>query len=237
MIEKLINQSRTTEVDGASIRMIDAYKTTSLTTDTHLSAMFTGLESDTSQLTKAIDRSKVESQLDEKDELRDDKIRSLYYFLQGNSHHPDPAIQAAALALLAVFDKYGLAIVRDSYVTETARVNSLLNDLADPALEPSITALSGCAELIAALETAQKEFETIRVAYEAEKGKEGTLESATSLKKKIVRTINDQLVVFLRAMIQVDETTYGDFSRTIATIIATTNEEVKKRRKKPEPAA
>ena len=49
----------------------------------------------------------------------------------------------------------------------------------------------------------------------------------------MVIIINDKLVVYLRAMIQVDESTYGDFTRTIAEIIDDNNEVVKKRRKKP----
>jgi len=236
MIEKLISQSRTTEVAAASVRMITAFKTTVLNTDSHMAGIFTSLESDTTKLTKAINRSKAESQLEEKDELRDNKLRALYYLLQGFSHHPDQAIQIAAVAVLTVFDKYGLAITNDSYATESSLVNSLLDELADPELEPSITALSGCTELIADLQAAQEDFERVGAAYEAEKGKDGTLESASAIKKQIIRTINDQLVVYLRAMLQVDETTYGDFSRTVAATIADSNEVVKKRRKKPEPA-
>ncbi len=48
--------------------------------------------------------------------------------------------------------------------------------------------------------------------------------------------INNKLVTYLRAMIMVDEPTYGDFARTIAQMIEDNNEVVKKRRKKPEMA-
>ena len=44
MIEKLIQQSRVTEVDAASMRMLGAYETTSLGPDPHLAGMFTNLE-------------------------------------------------------------------------------------------------------------------------------------------------------------------------------------------------
>lgn len=237
MLEKLSFSSRTTEVGAALTRMINAYNNTSLNSDPHLAELFTGLTSDSTRLTQSINRAKAISQLDEKDELRDDKIRSLYYLLQGFSHHPDQTIKDAAVQLLAVFDRYGLSVIRESYATESALVNSLLTDLADVALEPSITALSGCAELIAELKAAQEDFENIRTAYETEKGSESTLESATVIKKEVVRTINNQLVVYLRAMQMVNDATYGDFTRTIGEIIDDNNETVKRRLNKTEPAA
>jgi len=53
----------------------------------------------------------------------------------------------------------------------------------------------------------------------------------------VVNLINDKLVVYLRAMMQVNDATYGDIGRTVGEIIDANNEVVKKRRKKPEPAA
>jgi hypothetical protein len=39
--------------------------------------------------------------------------------------------------------------------------------------------------------------------------------------------------LYLKVMVQLDEATYGDFARTVATIIAENNEAVKRRNKKP----
>ena len=88
--------------------------------------------------------------------------------------------------------------------------------------------------MITALQSAQAEFEAARIACEAEKAKESTEQNATTVKKAVVRIINERIVVYLRAMEIVDETAYGAFARTIAQIIADNNEVVKKRRKKPE---
>ena len=51
----------------------------------------------------------------------------------------------------------------------------------------------------------------------------------------MVGTINERIVVYLRAMEIVNEPMYGALARTVAEIIAENNEVVKKRRKKPEP--
>jgi len=235
MLEKLISQSRVTEVDAVSIRTIGAYKNTGLSSDAHLVKIYSALESESALLTSAIRRLKDESVLEEKDEVRDDNVRAVHYLTMGFLHHPDPAVKAAAEAVEKVFDNYGLSITGESYATESSLVNSLLADLAKPKLQAAIALLSGLSEIIAALQAAQTDFEETRIAYEEEKAKEGTLENATAIKLEVVAIINDQLVVYLRAMIQVDEPTYGNFARTIAEIIADNNEVVKKRRKKPEP--
>ena len=236
MIEKLKTTSRTTEVDDASVRMIGAYKKTSLNSDAHLAGIFTALESETSLLSAAIKRMKAESVLEEKDAVRDDRFRALYYLVQGLVYHPEPAIKDAAGRVSKVFDHYGLSVTGESYATESSLISSLLADLAKPNLQPDIAALTGCAELITSLQTAQDEFEATRLEYEEEKAQEGTQSNATELKKKVLVIINDQLVVYLKAMLMVDAETYGGLGRTIAEIIADNNEVVKRRTKKVEPA-
>jgi hypothetical protein len=73
------------------------------------------------------------------------------------------------------------------------------------------------------------------ITWEREKAKEGALENATELKKAVVAIINDQLVVYLRAMQMADPEMYGEFAATISVIINENNETVKRRAKKPEP--
>ncbi|HSH19166.1 MAG TPA: DUF6261 family protein [Draconibacterium sp.] len=239
MIDKLMSNSRTTEVDAVSMRIIGAYKKTTLNTDTYLSGVMLSVEEKSLLLTQAINRMKAESDLEEKDEIRDNAFRSLYFLVNGLTHHPDPAISEAAAKVDAVLEHYGLSVIQQNYSTESSLISSMLDDLGKPNLQDSIAALSGCAELIAALKTAEDNFENARILYEEEKAGEGTLSNATAIKKEVVLKINDQLVVYLRAMEQVNDTTYGAFARTVAQIIADNNEVVKKRRKKPEaePAA
>lgn len=235
MIEKLMTASRVTEVDAVSMRIDGAYKNTSLSSDPHLVTMFTTLEEKSLLLTAAINCTKAESELEAKDEIRDEKVRALNYLTLGLVHHPDAEIKAAAKAVEKVFDKYGVAITGENYATESSLIVSMLGDFAKLKLLADIAKLSGCAEIIAELTAAQNDFEQTRIAYEADKAEEGTHANATALKKEVVGIINDNIVVYLRAMEIVDEPNYGAFARTIATIIADNNEVVKKRRKKDEP--
>lgn len=237
MIQKLMTISRTTEVSATSERIVGAYKKTGLSSDAHLLGLMTGLEEELALFTAAIKRMKVESELEAQDELRDGEIRSLYYLVLGLLHHPDQAIVAAAQKVFAVLEHYGLAVAGESYASESSLVGSMLADLAKPGLQEPIAALSGCAECIAKLQTAENNFDAARIAFEEEKAREGTLENATYIKRRVVNLINQKLVVYLLAMEQVTPETYGSFARTVAEIIADNNEVVKKRRKQPEPAA
>ena len=236
-MEKLMMNSRTTEVADAAMRMMVAFGQTSLQTDPYLVSTFNNLSSKTEWLTSAVRRTTAESQLEPKDEKRDNDARSLYYLISGFTHHPDPVIKAAAVKLAKLFDNYGLKMTEESYATESALISSLLMELGNEAYQEAIAALSGCAALIQALQNSQEDFEITRVTWEREKGKAGALENATELKKEVVSIINEKLVVYLRAMQQVNPEMYGEFVNTITIIIAENNEAVKRRAKKPEPAA
>ncbi len=135
MIEKLISNSRVTEVDAVSLRMNGAYAGSGLDTDAHLQTMFTQLSSLSGSLTTAINRSKAESTLDEFDTKRDEQVRALSYLIMGFLHHPDPGIKEAAAAVEKIFDKYGVAITGESYATESSLITSLLEDLSAPGLQ------------------------------------------------------------------------------------------------------
>ncbi|MGD8782536.1 MAG: DUF6261 family protein [Ignavibacteria bacterium] len=233
-LNKLIISCRITETNGAANRIIIKFDEGDWSSDTHLTGIFTQLKNTKEALTTAINRSKAQSNLDEKDEIRDTKVRGIYYLLQGYLHYPDEEIKEAAVNVEEVFDKYGVKIVKDSYVTESSLINSMLEDLSTAEMQTEIAKLPGLANLITELTTAQQEFETVRVGFESEQAEEGTEENATKLKQEAALIINEQLIVYLRAMLQVDEETYGTFARAVGQIIDDTNEEVKKRRKKEE---
>ena len=232
MIDKLMTNSRNTEVSGSTMRIIGAYKTTTLSSDPNMVTLFTALEDKSTVLSASINRAKVQSVLDDKDALRDDKLRAIHYLLMGFLHHPNKKVKAAAETIENVYAHYGLAITDESYATESALIVSLLNDLAAEILQESISSISGLAELIAELQAAQDDFEQTRISYESTKAEEGTHANATASKKAVLEELNDKVVVYMRAMEIVTPETHGALARTIAEIIADNNEQVKKRRKK-----
>ncbi|MBI9070971.1 MAG: hypothetical protein JEY94_05200 [Melioribacteraceae bacterium] len=91
--------------------------------------------------------------------------------------------------------------------------------------------------LVAELQTAETDFATTRVAYETAVVNDNKKENATTLKKETALIINEQLVVYLKAMAQVDKTKYENFALLIGQIIDETNEQVKRRRENNKPDA
>ncbi|MFV0522132.1 MAG: hypothetical protein ACK5MI_06870 [Mangrovibacterium sp.] len=57
----------------------------------------------------------------------------------------------------------------------------------------------------------------------------GKIQSASEVKPAVVKTINDKLVVYLRAQSQFNAENYGNFANDVAIIINKTNENVKER--------
>ncbi len=235
-MNKLKAQSRNTEVNALARRLLGAYRKTALNNDSHLANLIAELEQVVTLLTAAINRLRVASALDEKDELRDNSVRSLYYFILGITHHPDLKISESAKQLFKLLEHYGLSITGENYASESSFINSLLNDLNKPDAQSAIADISGASELIATIQTAQTDFEQTRIAYEEEKAQQGNFENATNLKMQLVKLINEQLLVYLQAMMLVNESTYGEFGRTVAEIISTANEAVNRRSSKPDPA-
>lgn len=234
MTENLMSKSRTTEINDVSMLIIGAYKKTTLSSDTYLASLMLLVEEKSELFTKAIRRTKARSNLAEKAEVRDKAYRSVFYLVKGFLHHPNPLVSEAATNVEAVLEHFGLSVTGESFATASALIGSLLIELADAKLQDSIAALSGCAELISALQTALKDFELSRVAYQKEKGREKLLLNATAIKMEMAAIINKKLLVHLNAMEQINMEVYGPFAQTVAGIIATNNMVVKKRAKKPQ---
>lgn len=235
MIEKIMTNSRTTEVHGTARTMNTAFNQSGLTADPFLMEIYTHLNAKNDELSIAIDRSKAESISVEKDEIRDEAVRAVGYLVQGYLYYPKQTIRDAAGVVKKVFDKYGFSITEESYVTESSHIVSMLGDFAAPEVVAAIALLKGVDENIAALQAAEDDFETTRAKFAHDEAEEGTFASASVLKKEVATIINDDLVQFLRTGERFQPDTYGAFARTIAEIISKNNEQVKKRAKKDKP--
>jgi hypothetical protein len=234
MIPKLIPQSRTTEVNTTADSLLMAYRKQSWEIDTYMVTIFTGLQTKSNELRTAIKCSKTESNLDKKDIVRDDKVRALHYLILGSIHNPDAAVKAAAKNLKAVFSKYGIKIIHESYTIESSLIESLLEDFSAPALQADIALVSGCAEVIGSLQIDQNDFKTAHFAWEEEKAQNGLTQCSTDIKKEVLSIINDKIVLHLKAMQQANKELYGELAQTVAQIINDANQAVKRRRKKEE---
>lgn len=228
-ISKLSDKSRNGEVNAVSQRISAAFAESALKADPFLTPIFGEINSQITELTKAINRMVSESDLELKDESRDQKYKATYNFVFGLTYSANAATQAAAKQVFAVLDHYSLSVTEENYDNETSLLDSLLLDLAAPELASAIAALDGLATLIAELQVAQDEFEVARLAYQKERGSEKQLLNATELKRQLVKLVNTKLIAVLNGLLISDPATYGGLATTLQEAISVNNETVKKR--------
>ena len=232
-LNKLLSKSRVAEVYAAVKRIIMIFLEGSWEEDTNLTNTFSLLEQSNTKLGAAINREEAISDLEEKDEVRDNKVRAIYYLILGYLHNPEETIQTAAKAVDKVFSRYGVEIVRDSYSEESTFIDSMLNDLAAEELTEAKALLPGLNTALTELQTAQDVFEQARVAYEKKAALDVNQDSATKIRKEVSDLVNNALVPYLRGMVVMNKEKYGELTLTIAKIIDDNNETVKKRGSKP----
>ncbi len=104
----------------------------------------------------AIKRDQAESDLDERDSERDSEIRDIFYIVKGASHNPIPTIKEAGKKVLLTIEKYGLAMVDESYAIESAHINSMVDDLSTDEMAVAIGEIIGLEQLINRLKRAQQ---------------------------------------------------------------------------------
>lgn len=221
-MKKLRSALRITDVDTVSDAVVRIYKAAdSLSQDAYLAATFAEIETLSGDITAAIRRDKTVSTMDEADATRDEIVRQLSAVLTGYANLPVPAKQTAGSALLATFNKYGKSMTDENYARESSLISSLLTDFASTEAKEAAASLEGVSELISALSEAQDAFNKANDEYNAATAVKA--ESATSLKKRLIVSINDKLVPYLAAMLLANPAAYSDFCAKVENAIVRAN--------------
>ncbi len=231
-IAKVTPNSRISEINATASNLLTAYAQSGITEDTTLQNFIDQLTEANSALTLAIDKDKAFSELEVYDDVRDKALQDLYHYLQGLTRVPNPATKAPAVALFAIFQKYGLSIVGLSYNEESSKIDSLLVDFATEDNQSHITQLSYVSDMVQVVKEAQTQFSTVYYNYVEQLRKAGDQSSASELKPQVLDVINNKLVVYLRAMLTFNTEVYGNFAKEVAIIIDRNNETVRARKKK-----
>lgn len=234
-MKSLRTSARITEVADTATRLLILYKReTALANDAILKPLFTELTTLADQLSEVIKSDRAVSELDAADSRRDEVVRRMDKILQGYAAMPIEALQKSGERLNTIFAKYGVKITRENYAVESAHIESLLKDFADPALAADIQALTGVPEIIDALKTAQNVFNERRVTYEQELALQNIKLKSTELKKRILERINVSLLAYLTSVKSIKNEQYTHFIEGVSQIIADTNSAIIARGKKPE---
>lgn len=229
-IEKILHRSYNGEVATVAGGILKTSDKNDWSSDNYLSGVLQRLITEQNKLSFAIKQDKATSALEYADENRDKPVSGLYNLVMGYRYHPDESISTAANTIHLVIDKYGLSnITEANYAQESALIESLLKDFEADNAKTAIALLPGVAELIATIRTAQDNFTSAFLTYTEEKANNNGKQSATKIKAAVLKLINNELVIYLRAMSIAAPDTYGNFAAATAQIIADNNDKVRRR--------
>ncbi len=234
-MNKLITTARTTEVDDTSDRLLVLYNDEpALADEPFLKPLFGKMKTQSDQITEAIKRDRILSEMEDADAEVEARVRALNAILKGYSAMPMEEYSTAGKALYAVMRKYKLKILGLSYGEQSSNIEAMLMDLLAPELKPHIDVLAGVPEAIANVRTAQTGFTDKRVAYEKAVALKTGGASATELKKPLLELINSGLIPYLTAVRNGNPDMYAHFADAVAQVIDDTNAVIRRRSAKGE---
>ncbi len=229
-MNKLLTTARITEVDDTSDRLLVLYKgEAGLAEEAFLKALFGEMQIKSDQITEAIKRDHIFSELEDADAEVETAVRALNAILKGYSAMPMPAYSEAGKVLYDVMRKYKLKILNMSYADQSSNVEAMLMDLSAPELKPHTVDLPGVSQAIGNVRTAQTGFTAKRVAWEKARGIKSEGASASELKKPLLQLINAQLVPYLSAVRKGNPDTYAQFADAVTQVIENTNTSIRRR--------
>lgn len=215
IMNKLNAKARVSEVDGFSDTLVRLYKADSAAqTDAFLKTEMAELESLSDKITAAILQDKAVSNLDEADSARDEAIRNLGALISGYAVFPLEEKKNAALSLKSIYDKYQKSgILGATYTAESSMIESMLGDFGTAEAVANIEKLDGVSDLVSKVRSAQDAFTAANDAFTKSKSAKG--ESASSLKKPLLSSINDKIIPYLNTMAMVGNAALSGFSKNV----------------------
>ena len=193
------------------------------TADGNLATIFTALNAKKANMTEAIEHSKAESDLEERDGERDFIIQGIASAIQSSAFSFDPDVKSANYTLSPIFGKYGLAMIGKAYDIESSLIKAFLQDVSTEQATNAIAVIPYLSDLIERLKNAQEAFDEAQTVWS--KAKSTDCESATAIKKQLLDIINDQLVNYLTVMATINPS-YEALAKHIDEVIDTTNRNV-----------
>ena len=228
-MKKIRSNTRNSEMAEVCNRISTSYVEVGPQDDAGLKGLFSEIDPKIHQLTIATEQMMAESDLEEKDHIRDADFKALYYLVQGATYNPDPTVRSAAQKVFKYISKYGLETTKESYDTQSNLTESLLIDLDTSEVKGYTTQVSGCAEQITILKASNNAFRTSRNKYQDEVSKDKEKISATAIRNELISLINDKLITYLKGVMVMNPEKYGSLVARIEETITQNNEVAKKR--------
>ncbi len=230
-IAKLISNVRTSELAGTATNILEAYSDFETTEDATLQEILDELAEASGLLVTAIEQNKNLSKLEGFDEKRDQAFKAIYHYLRGCTFMSVGVPQEAACQLFPIIEKYGLSMTSLSYNEQTGKMNSLIEELNEQ--ESNINKMVNLSTMFSTLKSTQNDFQKAYANYLSRIGEGKNKQSASNIKPKVLKIINEKLITYLRSQALFKPEIYMVFAIEVATAIEKTNRNIKERRSEP----
>ena len=209
--------------------IIDINKTHAIIEDPYFTVTFDLLSAKTDALFGKIKAGWIESELEEKDEVRDLDVRAIFYEVEAKCVRRESEKQQMALKLQTILDRYGLKITGASYTNESAEVRALIKDLKVPELLEARNAVPDLDNLIVNLEASQASFDDSAAVYLQNLSDREKSKSASVVAKELRDIINGDLCTYVGAMAKANPDKYKAFADLMNILIEESNKKVRDR--------
>lgn len=229
-MKKLSTSAKTTEVDFVSDNAVTFYnQDPALAEDTFLKQLIDKISFESDNITEAIKRDHVLSEMEDVDAVVGKNLRALKTIVKGYAAMPDETLSTSGKALLQVINKFKLALLQKSYGEQSSNIEALLMDLSAEALKVHIANLPQVGNVIENLRTSQALFMEKNTAYAKAYAENSQLLTATELKKTLLSLINGKLIVYLTSAVMMDPDKYGPYVASLEKVIDDTNQNISQR--------
>jgi len=209
--------------------IIDINKTNAITEDAFFTKTFDLLSAKTDELFGKIRAGWMESELEEKDEVRDLDVRAIFYEVEAKCIRRKSDDQAKALRLKTILDRYGMKITGSSYTNESAEIRALIKDLKGTELLEARQAVPDLDGLIGNLENSQLAFDESAAKHLVNLSDRENSKSATVVAKELRDIINHYLCTYIGAMANANPDKYKAFADLLTILIDENNKKVRDR--------
>ncbi|MFV0507584.1 MAG: DUF6261 family protein [Bacteroidales bacterium] len=231
-ILKINSNSTNGETDNTAKVLVMKLNEKNWSSDQTLDSIIKNIDENQKTLNKAIKRNRVESDLEVKDIARDKALRSLFSLVKSYAIIENE-LQPMALELQSLLDRYGLsATISANYANESSYINSMLEELGNDKYKEHISKLMYISGLIEDLKSAQTNFEESHQSYIDDMAVNKAKSSASSIKLKLVKIINDDLINYLQLMAKMKPEIYEELAVGVSEIIEDNNDRVRRRKSK-----
>ena len=197
--------------------------------DAHLKSIIGEVSQVSDQVTEAVKRNQVVSDMEEVDMQVESDARTLKTIVKGYAVMPDEKISTSAKIVMAVIDKFNYNMIKLSMDQQPPTVDAMIMDLSAEDVKANIALLPTVPDVFAKLVQSQTNFKNKNKEYLQAYASDKDMLSASDLRKQLLQLINGKLLVYLTSAVMMNPEKYRSYVVELEKAIEDVNLQVRMR--------